>query len=446
MDIETFTRKIRKKIRNKNNYEWEIVISQGRSANLSWSEGKLEERQFANDGGFGVRLIAGGRQGFSSTNRLDPAEFASVWNEAESMIPFVPEDAFRRLPEPSSIEDEDLETFDPEISTMNMEGIEALLEAMEKKVLSLDSRIKKAYRVEWEQGAGRMILFNSKDVYLSKEGTSCSAGVTCIAEEDGDTQVGSFSQSRRFIKDIQLDELPRRAGELALDQLSGRTITSGRLPVLCEPWVMMEFLSMIASAVCADNIQKGKSLYRGKLGKNVASSLVNIVDDARLKRALGSSMFDDEGISTRTTPVIKDGVLQSFLYDSYTAGKDKTQSTGSAQRPSYRGMPEPGTSNFILHPGKASREQVIKETERGLRLISLMGMHTADPVSGEFSVGAIGTLIEKGKFTHAVRGVTIAGNVIDLMKDIEAVCDDYMFFGSSGCPMVKIKNVMVGGS
>ena len=173
---------------------------------------------------------------------------------------------------------------------------------------------------------------------------------------------------------------------------------------------------------------------------------MNIVDDARLKRALGSTVFDDEGIPTRTMPIIKDGVLQSYLYDSYTAGKDKTQSTGSARRPSFRGMPEPGTSNFILQPGKFPREQIIKDTERGVRLISLMGMHTADPVSGEFSVGAVGTLIEKGKFTHAVRGITIAGNIIDLMKDIEAVGDDCMFFGSSGSPTVKVKRVMVGGS
>lgn len=446
MDLEKYAQKIKKKIINKKNYDWEVYVSEGKGINLSWSEGTLEEKQYSDDGGVGIRLISQGRQGFASTNKLDPDELSGIWQQAESILHCTPKDEWRVLPEPASITGDDLETYDPEIDAMDMNGKEELLAGMEKTLLKYDSRIKKAYKIEWGQGSGKSVLFNSKGSYLSRRGTSCYSSVECVAEESGDTQVGAFSQSKRFMRDLDVEIIPLKAGEITIDQLKGRPIPSGSLPVLFEPWVMMEFLGMIASAVCADNVQKGKSLFKGRIGKPVASSLVQIVDDARLKRGIGSGLFDDEGMPTKKNKVIEKGILQIFLYDSYTAKKDNTESTGNAQRPSFRGLPEPGTSNFIMQAGASSREKIVKEIKRGVRILNVMGMHMADPISGDFSLGAVGTLIENGSYSHPVRGITIAGNIMDMFKDIDAVCDDLMMIGSTGCPTVRVKKLTVGGS
>ncbi|MFH1379102.1 MAG: TldD/PmbA family protein [bacterium] len=446
MDITQCAQKIKQKIKNKNKYEWEVYISQGKGAGLSWSEGSLEEKQYADDGGIGVRLLSKGRQGFASTNKIDPDEFAGIWQQAESILQFMPEDTYRMLPEPAEIHEEDLETFDREIDALDIRGKEDILSSMEKQLLRFDSRIKKSYKIEWNQGTGKSLLFNSKGVNLTREGTSCSSSVECVAEESGDTQVGAFFQSRRFMQDLDLADIPLKAAAITVDQLKGKPIPSGSMPVILEPWVMMEFIEMIASAVCADNVQKGKSLFKDRIGNAVASPLVNIIDDARLKRGIGSGLFDDEGMPTQMNAIITNGNLQSFLYDSYTARKGKTQSTGNAKRPSYRGLPEPGTSNFIMQPGETLRDAMLKNTARGLRIIHVMGMHTADPISGDFSLGAVGTLIENGVFTRPVRGITIAGNIMHMLKDIETICDDLMIIGSAGSPTVKIKQMMVGGS
>lgn len=446
MELLTLAKNLKGKIVNKEKFEWELYLFKGKGASLSWSDGKLEEKQCAYNGGMSIRLLSKGRQGFASTNTLDPGELAGLWQQAAAMLGCTPSDPWLVLGEPVPVLKADLETYDERIERMDLQGKEELLEGMEKELFRVDPRIKKAYRISWDQYAGETVILNSKGIFLSRRGTGCGAGVECIAEQAGDTQVGSFSQSRRFMCDLDCQSLPRRAGEAACEQLNGKAIPSGPLPVILEPWVMIEFLELIASAICADNVQKGKSLFKGRLGSRVASPALHIIDDARLKRGMSSSLFDDEGMPTQSLPVIEKGILKTFLYDLSTAGRDKRRSTGNAQRPSFRGLPEPGTSNFMVKPGTGSRADMIAQCERGLKVSSVMGMHTADPISGEFSLGAFGMLVENGILTQPVRGVTIAGSITDLLMNIDVVCDDLMFFGSMASPTVRIKQMMIGGN
>ena len=170
------------------------------------------------------------------------------------------------------------------------------------------------------------------------------------------------------------------------------------------------------------------------------------MDDGRLKRGLGTSGYDAEGLPTQTTVLVREGVLQGFLYDSASARRAKTISTGNAGRASYKGLPEPETTNFYIKPGTKSPEEMIAGIDSGLYVHSAMGLHTVDTVSGDFSLGIMGERIEKGKRTHGVRGVTIAGNLLDLLNTLEAVGNDLVFTGSLGSPTLWVSGVSVGGA
>ncbi|MBD3272689.1 MAG: hypothetical protein GF384_09165 [Elusimicrobia bacterium] len=446
MSIEQFCRLIKEKIPESCPYEWEIFIAQRTHAAVVWANGSVEEKKHAQSRGIGIRLVSNGRQGFASSSGFDINRFDEVWQAAATAIRFMPADPLRMVPEVSRIAAQDVMIFDPDIDRMDLRGREEMLNELEKKLLAFDTRIRKAYRLEWSQSTGISVLMTSKGMEISKRGTGCAAGIECIAEDRGDTQVGGFGLSSRFISDLKTDDLPARSGQLALDQLNGKPINSGHLPVIFEPWVMVEFLGLIASSVCADSVQKGKSMFAGRLGQPVASSQVSITDNGILPRGLGSANVDGEGMPRQRTVIIEHGVLKAFLYDTYTARKDKTHSTGNATRASFRGVPEPGYSNFILEPGLLKRNSMIQNITKGVRIINIMGMHTADPISGDFSLGAVGTMIENGRFTRPVKGITIAGNLHQMLHDIVGICDDAMMLGDISSPTVMVNKLMIGGS
>jgi len=164
-----------------------------------------------------------------------------------------------------------------------------------------------------------------------------------------------------------------------------------------------------------------------------------------LPKGLGSAPFDGEGVPTQETRLINQGELKTFFYNTYTANKGKTKSTGNAARGSYQGLPGIGPTNLYIEAGKNSHEEIIKSITKGLYLVRIMGAHTANPISGDFSFGAAGILIENGQLTHPVRSITIAGNLIDLLKHLKAVGSDLRFFSSIGAPTLLLEGISISG-
>jgi len=189
-----------------------------------------------------------------------------------------------------------------------------------------------------------------------------------------------------------------------------------------------------------------RSLLKNKVGRKVASSLISLVDDGRLDGGIATAPADGEGVLSQRTDLIRDGVLQGYLYNTYTAGRDGVSSTGNGVRHSFKGGPEVGPTNIFIKPGVRKPGDIISEVRDGFYVTSVMGMHTANPISGDFSVGAAGVWIKNGEFAQAVRGVAIAGNILDLMEGIDAVGDDLRFFGSQGAPTVRINQITISGS
>jgi PmbA protein len=249
----------------------------------------------------------------------------------------------------------------------------------------------------------------------------------------------------RFYRRLLIEEVGRKAAQRALDLLGARHIDSMKAPVILEAPVAQEFLSLMASGFSAESVQKKRSLFIGKLGQEIVSPGITVLDDGLLDGALGTAQSDDEAVPMNKKTVIDQGRLALFLYNTYTANKDKTVSTGNGMRGGFKGIPGVGVTNLYIEPGTTSLADLISSIDRGLFVTEVMGMHTANPISGDFSVGATGFWIEKGKKAYPVREITIAGNILELMMHVDAVGSDLRFLGRIGSPSLRIKELSIGG-
>ena len=208
----------------------------------------------------------------------------------------------------------------------------------------------------------------------------------------------------------------------------------------------MQILGIISACFSGEAVQKQKSFLAGKLGQLVASKELTLIDDGTLPNRLGSASFDGEGTATQRTILLENGVLQNYLYDCLSAAKANTVSTGNGMRSSYKGVPHVGCSNYYLAAGNQSPEELVAAVRRGIYVTEILGAHTSNPVSGDFSFGASGILIEKGKLVRPVRGITIAGNFQKLLQKVNGVANDLTFYGSQGAPTIRIADIAVSGT
>jgi PmbA protein len=194
-----------------------------------------------------------------------------------------------------------------------------------------------------------------------------------------------------------------------------------------------------------DAVFKGKSLLAGKVGAQIVSSLLTIRDDGTLPKGMATAPFDGEGVAQQNTVVVSDGILQGYLYDTLYAGKMGTVSTGNSARGGVKGLPHLGATNLFIENGCTPAASLIAGIGRGLLLTDLIGMHTANSISGDFSVGAAGFLIENGQIVHPVKGIAIAGNILDLFSTVVQLGDDLRFYSTVGAPSLLVSSMDISG-
>jgi PmbA protein len=209
--------------------------------------------------------------------------------------------------------------------------------------------------------------------------------------------------------------------------------------------VTIDFLGIFASSLSSEALQKGKSLLKDRLGEKIISSSVNIIDSGLLLGNLGSRPADDEGVCTKENILVQEGVLQAFLYNTYTARKGNTSSTGSAVRGSFASMPSVGFTNLFIEPVSKTeclaKKDLFKALGRGLYIVDAMGVHTANPISGDFSLGVTGLWIEGGEIQYPVKEAVMSGNILELFNKVSALGDDLIFYGNMGAPSLIISDM-----
>ncbi|MBI5554622.1 MAG: TldD/PmbA family protein [Elusimicrobia bacterium] len=436
-----------RQIKDKYKLAGEVFISQSKGTSIEVSAGTCEKFNLFQDQGLGIRVLKDKKWGLSYTTEVQVEAdqlIASAVNNADYNI----QDEYNLLSpgRPADFSFEALNIYDESIRQLNAGNKLHMMRRLEKEALAADKQISKVLAAAYTDSEFTQTIINTEGVEVHWQETLFSAVLELKAEQDTKVQVGGESQTRRFFGDLDFEKLVNKAVFRTIRMLGAKSVPTQKIPVVFDPYVGCEFMALIAGSVSADNIQRKKSPLMGKLNTKIAASSVQIIDDGTLRRGLGSGPYDDEGFPTQRTQLVCNGVLEKILYDSYTAARDKTVSTGNASRGSFMGPPGVGVNNFYLEQGTTPREELLKSIKQGLYVMEVMGMHTADPITGNFSVGVSGLWIEHGDLTFPVQGVAMAGNILDFLQNIEGVGDDLKFYGNVGSPTIKIKEIMISGT
>ncbi|SHG66006.1 PmbA protein [Thermosyntropha lipolytica DSM 11003] len=422
----------------------EAFLLYNRELSIEVVGGEVETLKQAEEIGLGVRVIDKGRLGFAYTTDLSDAALKKTVERAVYIARYAETDEHNVLPAGEQVYI-NLPLYDENIEKESLENKIELAREIERGARHKDKRIKIVERAGYEDTSVVLVIMNTAGLKAAERANFCGGYIFLVAEEDGDAQHGFAAVSKRRFKDI----LPRDIGEegavRALRALKPGAIKTGNMPCVMEPYVVTRFLGIIAAAVSGDAVQKGKSMLKGRIGDKVAFAKLTLVDDGLYVEGMGAFPFDGEGVAARKNTIIANGVLRSFLYDTYTGLKAGLSSTGNGQRTSFRTLPGVGTTNFMISPGDKTPGELLEGIERGFYITEVMGMHTANPITGEFSVGAAGIMIEKGKLSYPVKGATIAGNIIDLLQKVDGIGNDIRFYGSRAAPSLRIKSLSVGG-
>ena len=233
------------------------------------------------------------------------------------------------------------------------------------------------------------------------------------------------------------------AAQRALRRLGARKVKTQQVPIIFDPLVANSILGHNFEGVNGDSVYRGASFLAGKLGEKIAASQVTVIDDGTMVGGFGTSPFDGEGIPTRRTMVIENGVLKSYVLNSYTAKKLGLQTTGNASR-GLAGTPGIGPGNYFLQPGTKTPRQLIGDVKEGLYVTEFLGMGV-NLVTGDYSRGASGLWISGGELTYPVEEITVAGNLKDMFLNISEIANDLEFRGSVASPTIRIDGLTVGG-
>ncbi len=423
----------------------DVFIRSFSATSVEVKDQKLDAFERARDTGAGLRVLVNGRLGFAFTTDLSDAALKTLALAAVTNAQNTEPDPHQSIPERNQAPYGPVAIHDPALVRLTeKEKIDRVM-AMEREAFRVDPRIKRIRKAQASFSESETVILNTNGSEVAFRGTACSSSIEVVAEEQGESQAGSEFDVNRFYGKLLIEEVGRRAAQRALDLLGARHIDSVKAPVVLEATVAQEFLSMLASGFSAESVQKKRSLFIGKLDTKVVSPMISVLDDGLLEGGLGTAPSDDETVPMKKKTIIERGRLAMFLYNTYTANKDGAASTGNGMRGGFKGLPGVGVTNLYIEPGKSTLLELLAAAGRGLYITDVMGMHTANPISGDFSVGATGFWIEKGKKSYPVREITMAGNILDLMKNVAVVGSDIRFSGRIGSPSLLISEVSIGG-
>lgn len=440
---------------------YEIYLEESSHFEVESKEEKVDTLEASQSWGMALRILNQGRIGFSYTT--SPYGFASksmkeglertIEDAIASAEVTSPDPCFDFAPvlrDPLPI----LPIFDETIRKVPEKRKIEKAKLLEEAVRSTDrERIKRVRKASYQEAISRTTLINSNGLNSSYEMTLTSVSVMAVAEESGESEVGWDFDFSHFIEDLDVERVGKAAGEKALERLGGRRIPSGAYPVLLDNHVASEFLSLLAHSFLAEQVEKGKSALKGKRGERFFSPLLSIVDDGLLPKGASASPIDGEGMLSQRTPLVVKGEISGYLYDRFWANREnliskglQAGSTGNSRRYSIKSPPGLGTSNFFIEPGKSSLSSLIKDLKQGLVVEEVMGLHTVDPISGDFSLGCSGYWVEKGEKVYPVKSIAIAGTIFQLFKNVTGVDDNLRFFGKIGSPGLLIDSLEISGN
>ena len=424
----------------------EVFVRDALSGSVETKDGALEVVTARGERGLSVRVLDGQRIGFAHTSDLAVPGIETCVDQARRMATITEPDEDLRIAA-AALESVDLDIYQPGLEDRPLADRGAIALAVESAARSVDPRITHFRKTSYSDAEVTTVLATTNGIRASYRESFCGAMTSAVATQNGERQIGYHGEGARRITELDPDAIGKRAAQRALEKLGAKPFPTQKLPVVLDPWMAMSLLGAISPLFSADSVLKGRSLFAGKVGERVANARVTIVDDARRKGGLRSAPFDGEGVATTTRILVERGVLRGYLTNLKTARKMSSAPTGNARRGSYASPSRIGPSNFYIEAGTDDPDALVRTLDRALAVTSLLNLHTIDPVSGEFSLGASGTYLERGAPVNPVQGITIAGNLTHLLSSISGVGTDLTFgSGGIGSPTLVIAELSVGGT
>jgi len=424
----------------------ECTVAEGEefSANVRMRE--LESLKEAGSRGAGVRVLLGQNTGSSSTSDLSREGIERLVRSAIELAGVTNHDPHAGLPQPEEMGaiPGDLKTYSADVAGLETELKIETARRAEAAALDADPRISNSEGASFDTHLGRHIFVNSRGFAGEYRTSYCSLHAVPVARE-GDSMERDYwdSLARGFAGLEPPEKVGRIAAGRALRRLHAVKVETQKVPVVFEPRVARGLLGNVFEAVHGMAVYRHQSFLAGKLGEKVASEQVTVIDDGTIPGLFGTSPFDDEGVPSRRTVVIENGVLKSYLLNCYAARKLGMKTTGNASR-GLTGNAGIGHGNFFLEKGVESPERILAGIANGFYVTEVQGFGV-NMVTGDYSQGAAGLWIRNGELAFAVSEVTIAGNLKEMLLGLEAVGSDLEFRGSVAAPTLKIGEMTVGG-
>jgi len=424
----------------------ECTISEGDEFSASVRLRELETLKEAGSRAAGLRILRGLHTGSAYTSDLSADGLRHMVRSAMELAEITSEDPHAGLPDSSdlgSIEG-DLGLYCSDVERLETELKIDTARRAEDAALRTDPRITNSEGASFDTYLGNRAFANSRGFAGQYRSSYCSLSVVPVAREGESMERDYwFSTARGFAGLEKPEDIGRIAAGRALRRLGAVKVETKKVPVVFEPRTARALLDHIFDAVHGGAVYRNESFLAGKLGERIASEKLTVIDDGTIPGLFGTSPFDDEGVPTRRTVVIENGVLRSYLLNTYTARKLGLTTTGNASR-GLAGNAGVGNGNLYIEKGAASPEQLIAGIRDGFYVTELMGFG-ANIVTGDYSRGAAGLWIRNGELAFPVSEVTIAGTLQQMLLNLEAVGTDFEFRGSMAAPTLVISEMTVGG-
>ena len=431
----------------KGSAEAEAYVYEGQATNVGIELGQITKSQRIIDRGIGIRAVVNKAVGFAYTNIIEDQKAIedTVLRALSAARASKPDPDWKGLPEKkarSTVE----ETFDRKILELGSEDLVNLASEMLDAAVSVNKRV---FPIEGGAGAAYLssAIANSNGIVDFDRGTIMECSLAAVAKEKNTVTPVCFEFNAERAYNVDPAWVGKEAARLAVSALKTKRIETKNTKLILTQFALQELLYFtLINAVKADNVQRNQSPFKDRIGEKVASENVTIYDDGMFRGGLRTWAFDGEGVPQQKTALVEKGVLRNFLYDNYAAKKEGKESTGNASRAGYVSTPSIDATNFHILPGNATSDQLMSEVDDGLIIYYLQGAHSSNPVSGEFSVVATPAWkIKKGEIVHSTRGVMLAGNIFEVLKNVSVIANNERKMGQLIAPWMLVENVRVIG-
>ena len=433
--IYEIAEKAKKEVENKCD-AFEIYIDETKLIELDSEQNKLNFAKEEIETGIGIRVIKDNKIGFAFTSNLDKISETARQSIENTKLNKIDENySFAEVEKVNEVK----KVYDKKFDALDLDESVELLKSVISQTSDSGCEVTGS---GFSASAGRSLILNSNGVSIENKGTGFSLGLSVTIQKDGEIATAYNSQSSRFY-DLDGEKLANEVCDLAKSSLNTKPIETDNYSVVLDYYAATGLLQTFINAFDGENVMRGRSILKDKIGSEISNPTLSIIDNPLLENGMYTTKCDGEGSVSKATELIKDGKLNSFIYDIYTANKEGVETTSNGYRGSYLTTPQISPSNLEF---KFSEMKEVSEIKKGVLTTSVLGAHTANPISGDFSVEANNTFkIENGELTDPINKAMISGNIFEIMKKVEGLNSEIKQYGSFIIPKLLVHDLRVVG-